>query len=89
MSVEETDEETSLREASWGHSDAASVVEEVVEEEAEEVSMEEMSLEMSLDRSLESGGRRERSDSVDSTGSANSETGLTLATTAGSSESTV
>ena len=47
------------------------------------------SLEMSLDRSLESGGRRERSDSVDSTGSANSETGLTLATTAGSSESTV
>jgi len=47
------------------------------------------SLEMSLDRSLESGGRRERSDSVDSTGSANSETGLTLATTASSSESTV
>ena len=34
---EVTEEETSVREASWGHSDAASVVEEVVEEEAEEV----------------------------------------------------
>ena len=46
---EVTEEETSVREASWGHSDAASVVEEEVEEEAEEVSIEEMSLEMSLE----------------------------------------
>ena len=46
---EATEEEASVREASWGHSDAASVVEEEVEEEVEEVSVEEMSLEMSLE----------------------------------------